>query len=73
MHQAFPVCFKNIFKCVSVSMCVCVCECIAQGGQKKASGPLELVLQVVMRLPVWVLGTRFWSSARAFLTAETSL
>ena len=28
-------------------------------GQKKASDPLELELQVVMSHPTWVLGTEF--------------
>lgn len=36
--------------------------------QKRTLDPLELKLQVVVTLPVWVLGTALWSSVRVGLT-----
>lgn len=41
--------FMNVFACVDVGVpCVCVCMCGAYGGQKWASGPLELELELVV-------------------------
>lgn len=37
-------------------------------GQSRASDPLELELEVVVTLLMWVLGTHFGSSARAIHT-----
>jgi hypothetical protein len=43
-----------------------------QGGQKRASDPLEMELYTVMKHLMWVLGTIPRSSARFLLTAEPS-
>lgn len=52
----------GVFTCMDV--CVfCVCSTCA--GQKRVSEPMELELQTALSSPVWVLGTEFWSSARA--------
>lgn len=55
---------------ISDYLCVCMCAhiCVPShvgswGGRQKASGPLELELQVVEQ-SVWVLGTKLWSSQR---------
>lgn len=39
--------------------------CDARGGQKMASDPLELALQMVVSHHVWVLGIKSGPSARA--------
>ena len=47
-------------------MCVSFVDlCSGHRSQKKISEPLELELQVVVSHPVWVLGTKLGSSARA--------
>jgi hypothetical protein len=51
--------------CICASVWLCVCECSAHGGQKRASDPPELELQVVVSRPLWVLGIELRSSARA--------
>lgn len=41
------------------------------GGQKRASYPLELELEVVMSSRKWLLGTKFGSSARQYILLAT--
>lgn len=55
-------------------MCVRACEC-SHGGQRRASGPLELKLQVVVSHLMGVLGTELHSYARVlvFVTIEPLL
>lgn len=36
----------------------------AHRGQKRLLIPLELELQAVMSLPLWMFGTKLWSSVR---------
>lgn len=49
-------------------MCVWVCANVSvgtQGGQEREPDSLELVLEVVVSCPVWMLGTELWFSVRA--------
>lgn len=41
----------------SVCFCVCASEHLDSGGQKKASGPLQLEFQPVVSFPLQLLGT----------------
>lgn len=65
--------------CAWVCSCACVCVmcvlhmCVAYGDQKRTSGPLKLELQVFMSHPVWVLGTKPWSDARAISPAPPKI
>ena len=66
--------FSILKLCVCVSMCVCVCvhgSAGAQSVQKRASDPLQTVVNALM----WVLGTELGSlpERHAFLTAQPSL
>jgi hypothetical protein len=53
--------FVYVYMCVCVCVCVCVCmhhTCVdAFGCWKCLSDPLELWLQVILSLLLWVLGT----------------
>ena len=49
-----------VYACVHVRAYLCVCVCVpsgAQGGQKRASGPLNLELLAVVCHQTWILGT----------------
>lgn len=47
-------------------MCVwCVCVCLLAEARRGHWVSLELELQEVVRYPVWVLGAKLGSSARA--------
>lgn len=58
---------QNKFVHVCVSMSIHHRHVDAPEGQKRVLGPLELELefQVALSCPVWVLGTKLWSSGRA--------
>lgn len=54
------VCFSSNF--FYIHFCVCVGGYVhvgagAYGSQKRASGPLELGLEVLVSCPTWILGT----------------
>lgn len=52
--------------CVSLSPCVCVCACThAPTEAKRNTDTLELELQAFLSCPMWLLGSRLWSSDRA--------
>lgn len=54
MHTSAHI---QVFFFISVCLCECGAHgCSAQGGQKMASNPLELELQVVGGCLVWMLG-----------------
>lgn len=59
-------CFENL---VFVCMCVCLCACehSDHGGQKRASYPPELELQMTVGFLIWILGTALGSSGRGDL------
>lgn len=68
-HGLFFLNSEFIFKWF---VCVCMCLCLHVQSQK-ALDPLELVTGDVSH-PWWTLGTEFWSSGRAMLSAaEPSL
>ena len=57
--------------CVWMYVCVCVfVSASAHGVEKKALDPLELELQTLVSSLMWVLGTKLWSSAKAFRTLK---
>lgn len=45
-------------------MCMSMCTLLRYSGQKRMSIPLEMELQIVVRHLMWMLGTKFGSSAR---------
>ena len=64
----WPVWFYDfIFNYVYVYLCLCVgyvhMSAGTCGDQKRASGHLELELQVVLSHLTWVLGNELWCSA----------
>lgn len=63
-RTGFQVFTKFYFNNVFVSVGVCAYECSFHRGQKRMLGPLELELQVFVRHPMWVLGTKLCKSNR---------
>lgn len=57
--EIFTFNYACVHECVSVWVCACVC-----GSQKRMLGPLEPELQVFVRHPMWVLGTKLCKSNR---------
>ena len=58
--------------CVCVIMCQIMCTLVQYPWSPGFSYPLELELQEVVILLMWVLETALWSSSRALLALNSS-
>lgn len=61
---------SKIKKIYFIIMGLCVCTWIQVSWRPKALDPLELEIQMVISHPLWVLRTKFKSSARAVPTLK---
>lgn len=53
-------------------MCQIMCTLVQYPWRPGLSYPLELELQEIVSLHIWILGTALWSSTRALLALNSS-